>query len=72
MNENESLRKSHSKLSNFRLTLLCLLMAVLFSLLFLSIALSFVYGDKRIYLYATIVLAVLNLFGLILFFLFHR
>lgn len=39
MNENESLKKSHSKSSNAKLTLLCFITILAFSILWIGIAL---------------------------------
>ena len=72
MNENESLKKSHSKFSNFKLTLLCLLSALFFGLFFIALALYFSYFRNWTTLAAVIVSALLSLLSAILFLHFER
>ena len=69
MNENESLKKSHSK---FKLTLLCLLSALFFGLFFIALALYFSYFRNWTTLAAVIVSALLSLMSAILFLHFKR
>lgn len=71
MTENESLKKSHSKLSNFKLTLLCLFAAIVFSALFIFLILFFLY-KSNLYLILSIVTGALTLLSFLLFSFFKR
>lgn len=71
MNENEFLKKSHSKFSNFKLTLLCLFASIVFAALFLFIVLFFLYKNN-LYLIASIASGVLTLLSFLLFSFFKR
>ena len=53
-NSSESLERSHSKVSNAKLTLLCFGAILALSLAVISIALFFKYSDNLIFLFASI------------------
>lgn len=72
MNETDSLKKSHSKFSNFKLTLLCLLSALFFGLFFVALALYLSVSKSWITFADTILFALLSLLNTFLFLLFKR
>ena len=72
MNEKESLERSHSKASNFKLTLVCLIALLSFAMLFISLALYLAFDKGMVYLVMTIISAVLTVLSFISFYLFKR
>lgn len=72
MTEKDSLSKSHSKVSNFKLTLVCILAAISFALLFVGLCLYFSLDKQMIFLIIGIIGAVLTVLSFVSFFFFKR
>lgn len=72
MNEKKSLSRSHSKWSNFKLTLVCILALLSFACFFVCLSLYFAFDKQSIYLIASLVSLGLTLFSFIGFFFFKR
>lgn len=72
MNDKSSLAKSHSKVSNFKLTLVCIIAAISFALIFIGFTLYFSLDKNIIYLIIGIIGCVFSALTALLFLFFKR
>ncbi len=72
MNDKSSLAKSHSKVSNFKLTLVCLIAIIAFALIFIGFSLYFSFDKNIIYLILGIIGCVLTALSALSFLFFKR